>query len=411
MIIKQKHTIRIFLFPFGFWVSFLILLMNSQIFLGQAGNPIGIDGVQESFYMFLLAWMVVSLYKQQRSTGAVRKLDFYVLALTFLPLIYGSVAAKLTYGQPLLFGFIEERRLLALLVYFPVRTMLDRGWVDMTKFETLVITVAVICALLAIGVKIGVVPGFNEIRSSEIALRESRISIGGNTVGIGIAILIGRKKKETDRFGLVWASILVGTILLVFQTRQVILASAVATAFVLRGARAAYLIFAVSFAFYLAILFLPGFDEKVALIGTIFGEAVSSEYLSQSWRAMSYAHVLETLRQGEIWGHGSLSPMWNEGFGTIIGQYFYLADIGIMGTLFRYGLPGLFLYLCYLILQCRILLSLRDRQRRALYGGLFLFLIVGLPVAAPLEYGGYIAGLILGVTGFLIQAQQNRSHS
>ena len=66
-----------------------------------------------------------------------------------------------------------------------------------------------------------------------------------------------------------------------------------------------------------------------------------------------------------------------------------------------HGLASIPLYLSWGVVQLRLLRSIPDRKRRRLYRGLFLFLIVGMPVGAPLEYRGDIVGLVLGATAYL----------
>lgn len=393
------------------FVPFLIVLMNAQIFMGTAGNPLGIDGVQEVFYLVLIIWAFMSLWVQQRSKGRARRLDVFVLLLAVMPMLWGAILAQSTYGQPIVFGILEERRIFALLVYFPIRTMLERNWVSVSGLEKLVVGAGAICAIGSIGVTLGVVPTLQELRSSELTLRGDRVSIGAASIALGIPVLMARGAAKRSRHFPFLFPLMVGTLLVIVQSRQQILAALVATAYVLRGVRAAALVLLLGIGFYVALLIVPGLYDKLMLIVQLFVNIASSEYLMTSWRALSYAHSLQALQEGEIWGHGSLSPLWNGGFTTLIGPYFFLADIGVVGTLFRYGLFGVLLYAVYFVLQLRLILAIPDRRRRALYSALFLFVLVGSPVGAPLEYRGNIVGLILGVTGYLASRKDTRSES
>lgn len=387
-------------------LAFLLILLNSQILRGKSTNPLGIDGLQEILYLVLGIWAVCSLWLQQTSKGSVRSLDIYVLVLVLVPSLYGSMLAMLTYGQPPVYGILEERRIFAVLIYFPIRTMLDRKWVSMDDFEKYVVITAIICAILSIGILLRIIPTIQAINTSEIALRGERISIGSGWIALSIPFLMSSQAPFITRWRLLLLPLAIFTLLLIVQSRQLIVLSLIATLFVMRGPRAVLLLTLLITAAYIAILSIPALNERIMIIIQLFSEAVSNNYTTSSWRALSYAHVLESW-SNEKWGHGSLSPFWKSGFERAIGGFFYLADIGIVGTLFRYGIPGILLYIFWGVLQFRLIRSISDRRKRALMGALFLFTLMGMPVAAPLEYRGYISGMLLGLTGYLASKSKN----
>lgn len=394
----------------GKFLFFLLLMLNSQLWIGASTNPLGIDGVQELFYLFLLLCAVGSLWMQQVSKGCVRRLDVFVLLIALVPSVYGSFAAFLTYGQPLFFGMIEERRIYAVLIYFPIRTMLERKWINMDEFETTVVAIGAICALLSIGVMLRIVPTLQDINTSEVALRNERISIGSNWIALTIPFLVSSKAAFVRKWRPALLLIVLGTLIIIIQSRQLILLSFVTTVFVMRGPRAALLISGLVVATYVAFLSIPAFHDRIMIILQLFQEVGSEQYTQDSWRAQSYKHVFEAAPQALL-GHGSLSPYWRGGFERVVGTYFYLADIGLVGTLFRYGLPGILLYLLWFVLQIRLLSAIPDRRRRVLCGALFLFILIGMPVGAPLEYRGYIAGMLLGLTGYLASLKHFRGEA
>jgi len=379
---------------------FFILLLNTQIFYGSVGNPLGVKGLQELFYIFLILWVILSIAIQQVSDGRVRKLDVYVLLLVILPIIYGSLIAQLSYGQPIFFGLIEERRILAVLVYFPVRDMFERNWINMISFEKYIAICAAICASLSVGIFFGVVPTLQEINISEIALREKRISVGPGWIALSIPFLLNSKSQFIAKWRILLLTLTFGTMVVIIQSRQLILIIVITTLFVLRGRSATFFVVVLIIASLTAIYTIPTINARVLVIVQMFEQLASGTYSKESWRMQSYQHVL-TFWSEQKFGYGSLSLSWQDGFKRVIGDFFFLADIGIAGTLFRYGIPGIVLYFVWGINQFNLLKAIKNPHNRTLMGAVFVYLIIGTPVAAPLEYRGFISGVLLGVTGYL----------
>lgn len=391
--------------------SFLILFLNTGVFLGSAGNPIGIDGVQEAFYVFLIVWALGWLIEQQRRFGTVPKIDLFVFLIVPFLMVYSAFSAQKVYGQPYLFGLIEERRILAMFIYFPVVTMLRLRWVDIVQFERMVVFSGLICALLAIGLSLDLVPRIQETAGSEFALRGERNTVGASFVAVAIPFVIAARRGEWRGWAVPLILILACTLLFVMQTRQLMLASGIAALYLLRGPRAALILLGVAMLGYAAVLFLPGVSDRLVVLQQALDELTTEKYLTESWRGLAYSDALTALERGEIWGHGALSSLWNGGFALVFGPYFFLADIGIVGTFFRYGVIGVLVYFAYIKVQSRQLVAVPRQLHRPVYGAAFIFLVAAMPVGAPLEYRGNIAGLILGASAFLAAYQPRRSAS
>jgi hypothetical protein len=86
-----------------------------------------------------------------------------------------------------------------------------------------------------------------------------------------------------------------------------------------------------------------------------------------------------------------------------------LADIGIIGTSYRYGLFGIFWYLFWMTLQLTLIMRMPAGSQRRSYFAVLLFLVILLPVAAPIEYRGFVTGVLFAMTAFLSsQHKQNK---
>lgn len=395
----------------GTLIVLLVLIFNSQMFSATASNPIGIKGLQEAFYAMLAVWATVSIALQIHNNQRVRKVDLFLYLLVILLSTYGAFMAAVQFGQPFWLGLLEERRMIALWVYFPLTTLLRRGWVDLRGFENIVIGIAILCGVLMIGVMAGAVPIINAINQSEISLRGERYGIGQAFVAVAILMLFARNRIATAHFRVASIGFLVGVLLVIVQTRQIILGTLVGLVFLLRGAHAAALVVVGM----LAVLAMPYiFPDAFHIAETytqLIQQAFSEEYLNESWRGLSIGVVLETLSRGEVMGHGALSPTWNDGFASVHGPFFFLSDIGLFGTAYRYGLIGLFGYVLYLVVQVRLLRDIRDQQARVLYTAIFVMVLIMAPLGAPLEYRGFLSGFLLGITYHIGSANNKRPAS
>ncbi len=385
----------------GMLIVLVLMLFNSQMFSATASNPVGIKGAQEAFYAVLSVWATASVMMQFYRNQRVRKVDLILYLLVLLLSIYSAFMAAAWFDQPFLFGLMEERRILALWIYFPITTALRRGWIELRGLENLVIGIAILCSVLMIGVMVGVVPIINTISQSEISLRSERYGIGQTFVAVAILMLFARKGGAASHLRMVEIGFLVGVLLAIVQTRQIILGTAVGLVFLLRGARAA-LLAGIFMLVMIAIPFLfPQVMERLEIYTQLFQQAFSDEYLNDSWRGLAIGAVLETLSRGELLGHGALFPTWNDGFARVVGPFFFLADIGLFGTAYRYGLVGLMGYVVYMTVQVRLLNGIREPQARLLYTAIFIMMLTTALLGAPLEYRGYLAGLLLGISNHL----------
>ena len=135
---------------------FLLICWNSQIFSASVANPLGIKGVQEILYVFLLMFATGYLMRQA-ACRAVIKNDFIVYFIVVCPFIYSSVASFATFSQPIVYGLIEERRILAFLIYFPVVWAIRKAVISVDQVFVWVYWAAVACALLSILVYLNVI--------------------------------------------------------------------------------------------------------------------------------------------------------------------------------------------------------------------------------------------------------------
>ncbi|WBY17286.1 hypothetical protein PF049_03765 [Erythrobacteraceae bacterium WH01K] len=396
--------------PAGFRkiVAAIVILFNTQIFLGTSANPIGVDGVQEVFYAAMAFWSIFILIDHNLRYGFVHKTDIFVLLSIGVLAAYGAFMANVQYGQPLYFGLLEERRILALFAYFPIVMMLRNRWITIFELEKYFLASGLICAVIVLGTTLNVLPSLRETGGAENRLRGERISIGSSNIVLCIPLVLASRLIEPRRYDVPILLFLAGILLFVLQSRGLILAAAISVLYVLKGPR---LPIAATGAFLFlsaAMLLIPGLEERLDTLTILFEQLSTEQYLTQSWRAMAYDHSLTAFASGEFWGHGALSPLWWGGFGRVIGNFFFLADIGIVGSLFRYGVLAIVVYAGYFAIQVHIFQATPPDRRRAFYVAGFLFLLVGLPVGAPLEHRGNLVAFFLAATHYLAYSSPAR---
>ena len=62
------------------------------------------------------------------------------------------------------------------------------------------------------------------------------------------------------------------------------------------------------------------------------------EYITASARAKTIAVIVREVGTHLFFGGGALSQKWQDGFSRIYGTFFYLADVGDVGVVYRYGI-------------------------------------------------------------------------
>lgn len=262
---------------------------------------------------------------------------------------------------------------------------------------------AILCALLSVGIYIGWIPTLQPIEVKEGASRELRFAIGQAFVTIGIVLVLAptAKKTQTNRLGK--AALLAFVLLFIIQTRQLISIALIGLFFVGGIGRVLVLLGTV----FLMLAVSSGINFATLMrFSEMFSSALTDEYVSESWRALTILTVLNEFQNGNIFGSGGLYIGWKDGFHRIYGAFFFLADVGVFGSLYRFGLFAILIYGAYFVLQIRILMKISNSEYKRLFSVLFLMLIVASPFAAPLETRGHVVGFILAATSYFKGSSQ-----
>ncbi|MBE7374603.1 hypothetical protein [Pseudomonas lopnurensis] len=327
---------RFFFFP----LLILAVVLHFSVFGESPHNPYGIKGVNELYLAICIVFTILLLLASaEEAPREFRVLMYYSLYSVVVLLVMPAVFAYFTYGQPIVYGLIEERRVLFCLGFAPLLFLGKR--VSTLQFERGLLYAALIAAFLSWCFKFGVIPDLRpEVRSDD---RPDRSSIGPYLICFGYfyCIQIWSKgispingAKRSRNLYLIIAAVLLLTLVFATQTRQLIV---LCLAFTLFCLRAKAIIWAASlsillspFYFYPSLLEVLGFNAE-------FYDSTLETGIEDGARPHTIAAIFMHLDQVNWLPSGSLSLMWQDGFIPYFGEHFFLSDVGIIGTLFRFG--------------------------------------------------------------------------
>ncbi|KZX63438.1 hypothetical protein A3710_16905 [Stutzerimonas frequens] len=394
-----NFTSRFFFFP----LLILAIVLHFSVFGDSPHNPYGIKGLNEAYLAVCIIFTILLLLASaEDAPREFRILMYYCLYSTVVFLLMPAVFAYFTYGQPIVFGLIEERRVLFCLGFAPLLFLGKR--VSTLQFERALLYAALAAAFFSWCFKFGVIPDMRpEVRSDD---RPDRSSIGPYLLCLGyfyciqiwskgVSPINGAARSKT--FYLVIAALLLLTLVFATQTRQLIV---LCLAFTLFCLRAKAVIWAASLAILLSpFYFYPSLLEILGLNIEFYDSSLES--VEDGARSHTIAAIFAHLDQVNWLPSGSLSLMWQDGFIPYFGEHFFLSDVGIIGTLFRFG------FLTFLIVPMTLFVYHRIAKNIAsdmtfIYATMLAFFVIW-PLNGFFEYGQPVFALL-----FVIHALRAR---
>lgn len=321
-------------------LTILALALHFSVFGDSTHNPLGIKFLNEAYLaVCLTAAALLILSSTEDASREFRVLMYYAFYSVFVFTVLPAIFSFFTFGQPIAYGLIEERRILFAFGFVPL--LLLAKHVSTGQFERAIIYTALLAAFLSWSFKFGLVPDLREEQTSWD--RPDRSSIGPFLICFAYfyCIQIWAKGKSPingehrqKMFYLIVAAILLLTLVFATQTRQLIVLCLVFTLFSLRTK-------AIAWAASLCVLLSPlyFYPELLEILGLNmeFYESSLDGNVEDGVRPHTIASVFNHLDLVNWLPSGSLSLMWQDGFIPYFGEHFFLSDIGIIGTLFRFG--------------------------------------------------------------------------
>lgn len=331
---------------FYFPLAVLAIILHFSVFGDSTHNPIGFKFLNELYLAICLGASILLILASTETTAReFRILTYYacfsVLVFTVLPAVF----AYYTFGQPIMYGLIEERRILFAFGFVPL--LLLAKHISVSQFERSIIYAALLAVILSWAFKFGLIP---DLREEQTAWdRPDRSSIGPFLICFAYFYCIqiwakGKSPINGDarlrNFYLVVAAVLLLTLVFATQTRQLIV---LCLAFTLFSLRAKAVVWAASLCVLLSpFFFFPELLEILGLNVEFYGSNLEGD-VEDGVRINTIASVFSHLDLVNWLPSGSLSLMWQDGFIPYFGEHFFLSDIGIIGTLFRFGFLTFFL--------------------------------------------------------------------
>lgn len=393
----------------GQLMLFVMVFFNSGIVGGAASNPFGIKGVSEFFELLYLLFACAYLWGQFNAKGTVHKLDITIFAIVVSAILYSAIAAKMRFGQPIYYGLLEQRRLLIILIYFPLAWGFRHQVVSVTQIMGWVIATALLCGILSVLVASGLVEPLNVREAGENVLREDRYGIGKFYLLMGALALLFRMSLEKQHRYVFPFFFLLAVLIVIVQTRQLLIAFLISSFFMLGTVR----ILAWSLASVVGVAIVASttnfLSALLAKYQILFLQLGAEEYLEAGARARTISAITDEIASGQWLGSGALSSKWNDGFARVYDANFFLSDVGIFGTAYVFGLFSIVLYGAYLYWQYRLVRASRAHPYYRLIVAVWIFLLVIMPVGATLEYRGTASGLLLALSlGCMLEVSRGR---
>jgi len=377
---------------------FFMVFMNAGIFASTSSNPFGVKGASELVVLISTLFSFYYLWHQISRKGAVSKIDFTVFSLIWSAFLYSALAAQIRFGQPFVYGLIEERRILYFMIYFPLTWGIRQRVISIEQLFDWIIATALICGMLSILVYLGAITPLNIREIGANSIRGDRFGIGSAYIALASLILLFEITKYKRWLLLPQLLLLVAVLVMVIQTRQILIALLISSVILLGTIR-----FAIWSAFATGMFAMTVANSSVAYnlfvkYQTLLLQLSSTEYLEASARALTTNSIVGEISKGAWFGSGALSYLWNGGFARLYGENFFLTDVGIVGSAYKFGVMTLIFYGVYFVTQYKMVRAAKNHSYFRLIVGIWTYLIVILPVAATLEYRGSIAGLLLALS-------------
>ena len=359
-----------------------------SIFTLTPHNPFGIPGTREAYILLSAAY--IPFFFAQKPKGY---LPYFVLLIPPLAMTYSAAMAGFTFGQPFLAGVMEERRMLQLWTFFPLAVHAR----DFDHLMKVFLRVCIFAAIMGILNYIGVLPGWHEYEISAADGRDGRANFATNPLLIATlySTEMMLKSKATRRD--VIAVILGLTFLVVVaQTRQIVLAYMLVTTLRLAFSRGnAVLKFFTMGALSLIVVYAAFELSTDSFLVAKYAELLDLESLSDSARGSTIATIYNNL---SAFGSGALSLSWRGGFSEIYGQNFFLSDVGIFATFFRFGVifAPVILIITFLFFWAPYKKSVQTSQRVAVSVSA-IALILLIPTGAIFEHKSVLLAIVVAM--------------
>lgn len=379
---------------------FILLFLNSACVFLTDNKRAGLPWLREMLIVAVLLSAVTLLlvWKRAHQSRAAVWVVCFGLALPVL----SALLANAKFGQPLVYGLLEERRSFLYLLFFPAWYLMIKARPTQEELERFFLISGLACVLVGYLYYLGLIAENNDVAFTVdekdyglTPLRPNRFSVGAAYVSVCAYLLMYRLRRVYSLSSIVLLLLFASYLWLVLQTRNTMLIWLLAGMWIFRSRWGVLLksgiavIAIVLVAYFIVPAFFANQYER-------FNELMFEATSEGGVRATTSQIVLHEVQQNFYIGMGALSLQWQNGFARIYNAYFYLSDVGLLGVFYRFGfltpIIALFYYFGYwrVMRQCR--------RKGDLLSALqldFMLNALNFFLSTSIMYGGDLAGLAL----------------
>lgn len=381
---------------------FILFLLNSSCFFLTDDKRAGIPFLRELFLLAVVA-VTACLFITWRFVYQSKTSLWIIFMGVALPLL-SAVLANLNFGQPIVYGLLEERRFFEYLVFFPTLFLLIMAKPTEEEVGNYFLYVALACATVGFMYYVGIIPT-NAVTSYTVddwtqyedLLRPDRYRIGSGFVTMAAFMLMYKMKEQVKLSQLLILLYFVAYLWLVMQTRQTMLVWGIAGLWIFRKRIDSLMKMSVLGIALLTVSYfiVPEFYiEQYERFHALLFEATSGPGV----RDLTVETIVDAIRNNNFIGMGALSLQWNGGFSRIYNSHFYLSDVGVFGVYYRFGFLALFIVMIYyggylwIMNQCREKGALLSAVRIA-----FVFGMANFMLSNGLTFNGSLYGMAAAI--------------
>lgn len=323
------------------FILFCVLFLHFGVLEQSPMNPIGIKYVQEAYLAICLGFLVFFVL----ATVGTHNPDFNTLIsfgvfVSVVFIVLPALFSMLYYGQPFYYGLIEERRVLfafsSILLLYVCKKLTS------SQLEKTILAISLLAVVLSWLCFYELLPDFRDREGADLS-RPGRSAVGvpGIILSYCLCVYYWQKGKSpldgsvrSKHIYAVLAMVFLGTLIFVTQTRQILLLLAIFTVLQLKGR--AVILGGIGLMLMGPIVINPHLLDFTGINIDFYIQSAQNG-TSDGVREWTVHQIFTHLADNYWLPSGSLSLMWNDGFQPYFGSYFFLSDVGVIGTLFRFG--------------------------------------------------------------------------
>lgn len=366
-----------------------VLLLHGGFFF-RAGSPfeqhfLAFTGVRE-LHIALCCFAAVLVVLEGLRRKEFLSGDLILIGVVVAYALGSAALANLEFGQPILYGLFEERRVFVIWGVFLILAAYHQANQRPEALIGALNWTALIYLVLGLTMQTGVL---GDLAARDIPVfdpRKYRILVGTDiyaaAVIVGMVMIIRFKEWKH----LIPVLIGVAGLILISQTRSamVVVGAAVVAYFIITA-------FIITAFWRFLITTCAAAGAAAFFIFSHQGGLVAELNV----RVHTANTIFSELGKNDWIGMGALSLQWQNGFHRVYDRFFYLSDVGVVGELYRFGL---FLPVIYAGLALAIFCYFRqpiDPRGRSIAFGMLLLFIINSPGGGLIAFAGTNLALML----------------